>query len=163
MTGFDTAVNLILDHEGGYVNDPKDPGGETNYGISKRSYPNLNIRDLTKSQAKEIYRKDYWNKVRGDSLPFAVAVIAFDIAVNMGVNRAIQMLQKAANVKADGVFGPKTESALMALSSAYLAESLTTQRLQYYASLPTFGRFGGGWIRRSVETLVFALSMRAAA
>lgn len=159
MKSFDIAVNLILDHEGGYINHPRDPGGETNFGISKRAYPNLNIRDLTRDEAKTIYRRDYWNKVRGDSLPFPVATVLFDMAVNMGVKRAIEMLQRSANVKSDGVFGPKTESALSGLSSAYLVESLTTQRLQYYSSLPTFSRFGNGWIRRSIETLVFSLSM----
>lgn len=157
---FDLAVNLILDHEGVYVNDPKDPGGETNFGISKRAYPNEDIRNLTRQRAKDIYRRDYWNKVRGDYLPFPVAVILFDMAVNMGVKRSIQMLQRAASVKADGVLGPMTQHAISNLSSAYLCESLTTQRLQYYAALPTFTRFGNGWMRRSVETLVFALTSR---
>lgn len=155
---FDNAVTLILDHEGGYVNSPKDPGGETKYGISKRAYPNEDIKNLTKDRAKEIYRRDYWNKIRGDYLPFPVAVVVFDMAVNAGVGRAIKMLQKAANVKADGVIGPATEHAISCLSAAYLCENITTQRIQYYASLPTFGTFGNGWIRRSVETLVFALT-----
>lgn len=159
MDKFTTAVNLILDHEGGYSLDKLDPGGETKYGISKRAYPNEDISGMTKDRAKQIYRRDYWNKVRGDSLPFPVSMVLFDIAVNMGVKRSIEMLQRAASVKSDGVFGPATEAALAPLSSAYLAESLTTQRLQYYASLPTFSRFGNGWMRRSVETLVFALNM----
>lgn len=159
MSGeFDRAVNLILDHEGGYVNDPKDPGGETNFGISKRAYPNEDIRGLTKARAKEIYRKDYWNKIRGDTLPFAAAVVAFDIAVNMGIKKAVQFLQRTASVLDDGIFGDKTAAALSMLSSAHIAESLTVQRIHHYMALPNFHRFGVGWTRRSVETLTFALT-----
>src|ERR1044072_8557468 len=91
---FKSAVEIILAHEGGYSFDPRDPGGETNFGISKRQYPNLNIKDLTRERAKAIYFSDYWNKVRGDSLPFGVALVAFDYAVNAGVSTAIKALQR---------------------------------------------------------------------
>lgn len=154
---FERALNLILDHEGGYVNDPKDPGGETKYGISKRAYPHLNIRDLTKQQAGEIYRKDYWNKVRGDSIPPAVAIVAFDIAVNMGVSVAIKMLQGAVDETQDGIFGNRTLAGANNYASAYIVERMTIARIMRYTSLSTFGRFGTGWVRRSIETLVFAL------
>lgn len=156
---FTRALNLILDHEGGYVNDPKDPGGETKYGISKRAYPHLSIRDLTKEQAAAIYRKDYWNKVRGDSIHPAVAIVAFDIAVNMGVSVAIKMLQHAVDERQDGIFGDKTLAGIKGHASAYIVERMTTARILRYASLPTFNRFGSGWVRRSVETLVFALEL----
>jgi len=158
MSNFSTAVNLILDHEGGYVNDPKDPGGETKYGISKRAYPNINIKDLTKEQAKDIYKRDYWDKVRGDFLPFPVAVVAFDIAVNMGVKVAIKMMQGAVDTKQDGILGDKTIAAVQSNSSHYVVEKMTNGRIQYYSDLPTFPRFKSGWIRRSVETLVFSLT-----
>lgn len=158
MTPFDIAVNLILDHEGGYVNDPRDPGGETKYGISKRAYPNINIRDLTKEKAKEIYRRDYWDKIRGNSLPFSVAIVAFDMAVNMGVKTAIKMLQGSVDVKQDGILGDRTMAAVVANSSHYVVEKMTNGRLQYYADLPTFPIYKSGWIRRSIETLVFSLT-----
>lgn len=156
---FNRALNLILDHEGGYVNDPKDPGGETNFGISKRAYPHLNIRDLTKAQAAEIYRKDYWNKIRGDSIDPSVAIVAFDIAVNMGVSVAIKMLQYAVDERQDGIFGDKTFAGINCHASAFIVERMTTARIMRYASLSTFNRFGSGWIRRSVETLVFAMEI----
>lgn len=156
---FDVAVNLILDHEGGYVWDKADPGGETNWGISKRAYPNVDIKNLTKAEAKAIYKRDYWNKVRGDSIPFPVAVVAFDMAVNMGVSRSIKMLQSAVGTKQDGVFGDLTLASVMKESPSFIVERMTNSRIQYYADLPTFPRFKGGWIRRSVETLVFALTM----
>lgn len=156
---FKRALTLILDHEGGYVNDPKDPGGETKFGISKRAYPHLSIRDLKREQAAEIYRKDYWNKVRGDHIHPSVAVLAFDIAVNMGVSVAVKMLQYAVDEKQDGIFGDKTLDGLNCHSSAHIVERMTIARILRYTSLPTFNRFGAGWIRRSVETLVFALEM----
>lgn len=160
MSGaFKLALNLILDHEGGYVNDPKDAGGETKFGISKRAYPQLNIRDLTKEQAGEIYRRDYWNKVRGDSIHPAVAIVAFDIAVNMGVSVAIKMLQYAVDERQDGIFGDKTLAGINCHAAAFIVERMTTARVLRYTSLSGFARFGAGWVRRSIETLVFALEL----
>ena len=87
---FDRAIDFVLRHEGGYVNDPRDPGGETNFGISRRAYPTLDIKNLTKEQATGIYRKDYWDKVGGDILPWPWDLILFDTAVNQGVAWAIR-------------------------------------------------------------------------
>ena len=85
---FDLAFSLVIGHEGGYVNDPRDPGGETKFGISKKSYPNLNIRLLTLADAKRIYLRDYWNRLQLDRLPDAVRFDLFDAAVNSGLTTA---------------------------------------------------------------------------
>lgn len=91
---FAKALNFTLQWEGGYVNDPKDPGGETKYGISKRAYPYLDIKNLDKEQAAEIYLRDYWNACNCDSYEPALAVSIFDAAVNVGVGRVQKWLRE---------------------------------------------------------------------
>lgn len=150
---FDRAVSAVLAHEGGYVNDPKDPGGETKFGISKRAYPKLDIAGLTLPAAVAIYRRDYWDKIRADELPPDVAWVAFDTAVNMGTAQAVRLLQKAANVETDGVIGPKT---IEASKAPGVAARIAHLRADIYRSLPTFSRFGRGWIRRVEENLAAA-------
>lgn len=93
-TNFEKAIAFVLDIEGGYVNDPKDPGGETKYGISKRAYPALNIAELTESKAKEIYKADYWDKLHCDDVSSPLDMCAFDTAVNMGPSVASDMLKR---------------------------------------------------------------------
>ena len=99
MGDFDRAMEFILKHEGGYVNNPLDPGGETKYGISKRAYPALNIRDLTEGGAKEIYKIDYWEKAGCHRLSWPLSLIVMDTAVNMGVYRALRFLKETDNWK----------------------------------------------------------------
>ncbi len=152
---FDFALAVILKHEGGYVNHPSDPGGETNFGISKRAYPSLNIKTLTKEQAGEIYRRDYWDPIKGDSLPLMLSIFAFDTAVNMGVSRAAHMLQVAAGVTQDGVIGPKTLKACQKAPQAVL-ERMATLRIIRYTQLDKFDVFGRGWITRTVNVLLVA-------
>lgn len=94
---FERAVVFVLRHEGGYVNDPRDPGGETKYGISKRAYPHLDIKGLTEAEAKEIYRKDYWDKTGCGSLEWPLCFVHFDACVNLGVARATALKAKAFN------------------------------------------------------------------
>ena len=133
---------------GGYVQDPRDPGGETKYGISKRSYPRLDIRRLTREQAIEIYRRDFWAPMRCDQLSPMLAVAAFDCAVNQGKRAAKVMLQRALRVKADGVIGPMTlRAARRSDQRAVLADYMAYRALRY-AKLSTFPRFGRGWMRR---------------
>lgn len=95
---FALAVGFVLAHEGGYVHDPKDPGGETKYGISKRAWPKLDIRALTKAQAREIYHRSYWLRVGADRLPTGLDLAAFDTAVNCGVSIARSFLSATNNV-----------------------------------------------------------------
>src|SRR4051812_42260066 len=101
MVNFDVAFDRLINHEGNYVNNPADPGGETKFGISKRAYPNVDIKNLTRDQAKEIYRKDFWNVV-GDSVDAAIRFQVFDFAVNAGIQTAIRKLQDAVNMADDG-------------------------------------------------------------
>ncbi len=109
---WETAISFVLEQEGGYTLDPNDPGGETNFGISKKAYPTLDIKALTIDQAKEIYRRDYWNPCRCDNLPFSFAIATFDMAVNQGTGSAIKTLQETFGVTADGIIGPVTMEAI---------------------------------------------------
>lgn len=160
---FYDAVVLVFNHEGGYVNDPHDAGGETNFGISKRAYPHLNIKDLTREEAQKIYKDDYWNKIRGDSLPFPIALIAFDMAVNMGVKTAIKALQSVLGVRVDGIFGDRTMEAAHTCEVYYIAEQLTSARIYAYTQMESFKHYGRGWINRSVEMLANAIMLGARA
>ena len=153
---FEKAVQLILKHEGGYVNDPKDPGGETKFGICKRSYPNIDINNLTEADAKAIYRKDYWDMCLCDALPYPIALLVFDTAVNMGTQTAIKILQKVSSVKVDGIIGPVTINKVKWMSEIELASSYSAERISRYMAIPTFDRFGTGWLKRSFETAINA-------
>ncbi|WOB24740.1 MULTISPECIES: glycosyl hydrolase 108 family protein [Xanthomonas] len=156
MSQFDSLIDRVLAHEGGYVNDPRDPGGETQWGISKRQYPQLNIRSLTRAQAIEIYRRDYWQRVQGDKLPAAAAFQVMDAAVNHGVGTAIRWLQRAVGVADDGVIGPRTLAAVAVAPAADLVLLFNAERLEFYAKLSTFDAFGKGWTRRVAGNLRLA-------
>ncbi|AVU02496.1 hypothetical protein EBA05_08590 [Xanthomonas oryzae pv. oryzae] len=156
MSQFDSLIGRVLSHEGGYVNDPRDPGGETQWGISKRAYPELNIRALTRDQAIEIYRRDYWARVQGDKLPAAVAFQVLDAAVNHGVGTATRWLQRAVGVADDGVIGPSTLAAIVAVPAADLVLLFNAERLEFYAKLSNFDAFGKGWTRRVAGNLRLA-------
>lgn len=111
-SSWERAIAFVLDQEGGYTTDPADPGGETNFGISKKAYPTLDIKNLTVDQAKDIYHKDYWNPCRCDNLPFPIALAVFDMAVNQGVTTAIKAMQETFGATPDGVIGPMTLAAI---------------------------------------------------
>jgi lysozyme family protein len=153
---FDHAVTHVIEREGGYVNDPRDPGGETKYGISKRTFPDLDIAALTIPQARDIYRARYWQPIRGDELPGPVAFVMFDCAVNQGVSRAVRTAQAVVNEAQDGVLGPMTLHALRAVSPAAFVEQYQAERIMHYASLTTWRHYGRGWSRRA-----FAVAMEA--
>ena len=154
---FDKAIKVILKHEGGYVNHPSDPGGETNYGISKRAYPSLDIDKLSEHDAKVIYKEDYWDKIRGDDLPEGLSLVVFDMAVNAGIKRAIKLLQGILRVKKDGIIGPKTLGSIEGRDIKELIYLYSIERITYYTSLSTFNVFGKGWIKRVIGTLEEAL------
>ena len=154
---FDKAIKVILKHEGGYVNHPSDPGGETNYGISKRAYPSLDIAKLSEHDAKVIYKEDYWDKIRGDDLPEGLSLVIFDMAVNAGIKRAIKLLQGILRVKKDGIIGPKTLGSIEGRDIKELIYLYSIERITYYTSLSTFNVFGKGWIKRVIITLEEAL------
>lgn len=150
MNGFDEAVDFVLRHEGGYSNNPKDPGGETNFGISARAYPGLYLSGLTRDQAKEIYRRDFWDKLPA-GLPDRLSAVVFDCAVNCGLSRATRLLQKAMGVDADGIWGLKSQAAVARLGEAECISRFATERILFYAGLKEFPVFGKGWVKRVVE------------
>jgi lysozyme family protein len=150
---FDKAFQVVVGLEGGYVNHPNDPGGETKFGITKKSYPNLNIQNLTIDQAKEIYKRDFWDKIYGDYLPYKIGLLAFDAAVNHGVRSAIKILQKTLGTTDDGIFGDDTYTELINSDPDKFSKSFVSKRLDFYSSLSTWPSFGKGWTRRMATML----------
>lgn len=150
---FDTAFDRLLGHEGGYTNDPNDPGGETNWGISKREYPSLDIKKLTREQAKAIYLRDFWNKINADKLPNGIVFQLFDFATNSGVQTAIRYFQRALGVADDGVIGPVTSHAMLVTSETDMIMQLNAERLDYMTKLVTWPKFGRGWAKRIAQNL----------
>jgi lysozyme family protein len=153
---FDLAFDRLMGNEGGYVNNPADPGGETNWGIAKRSYPDIDIASLTREQAKAVYQRDFWIRGQMDKLPPAVAFQAFDIAVNCGIETAIRMLQRAVGVAEDGHIGPVTLAAVAAKPLGDVLMLVVAERLDFYAKLTRFDTFGRGWTRRCAKDLRYA-------
>lgn len=145
----------LLAREGGYVNDPDDPGGETKFGISKRAYPQENIASLTRERAKAIYQEDYWREPGINLLPPPLDEQVMDIAVNCGPTRAIIMLQAILDVKTDGKLGPKTLAALKGKDLEQINDELVNYRKAYYSLLvkkkPSLSKFLKGWNRRAEE------------
>lgn len=150
---FDQAFERLLGHEGGYVNDPRDPGGETNWGISKRAYPDVDIKALTQDQAKAIYRRDYWAPVRADELPDSVRFDVFDAAVNSGTTQSAKWLQRAAGAQPDGVIGAQTVAAARS-AGPLLATHFNGYRLQFYTDSGNWPTYGKGWARRVASNLL---------
>jgi lysozyme family protein len=152
-TWFDQCFDKLISHEGGYVNDPRDPGGETKFGISKRAYPQVDIKNLTLGAAKEIYKRDYWDRAQCDKLPPSVAYVLFDAAVNSGIGQAIRFLQRAINVADDGVIGPMTIAAVSRLDAESICARYIGQRLDFMTKLTTWDVYGKGWARRLADQL----------
>lgn len=159
MTRFGECVEIVLKQEGVYSNDSRDPGGETRYGISKRAYPDLGIATLTLEQARVIYYRDYWQRIKGDSLPPALALLVFDMAVNAGVSAASRLLQAQVGVTVDGGIGPETLAAVDAHYSGRDLRYYTSRRIQYYTRLSGWKAFGDGWTLRSLSVYQQALGM----
>lgn len=125
-------------------------------GISKRSYPHLNIKDLTRQDAIAIYQRDFWQRVQGDKLPVPLVFQALDAAVNHGIGNAVRWMQRAAGVADDGVIGPVTLAAVARQEPADLVLNFNAERLEFYAKLQTFDHYGRGWTRRVAKNLRFA-------
>lgn len=153
---FDIAFDRLMGHEGGYVNNPADPGGETNWGIAKRSYPDIDIKNLTRDQAKAIYLRDFWQRGQMDGFDGAISFQTFDIAVNSGIETAIRLLQRAAGVADDGHIGPVTMAAIHSKSVTDMLMLLNAERLDFYRKLSTFPTFGKGWVGRVANNLRYA-------
>ena len=153
---FEEIIDKVIEHEGGYVNDPDDPGGETNYGIAKKSNPDVDIKNLTIDGAKKIYLEKYWVPNKVDKVPSQLKYIYYDMCVNMGRSNSVKVLQSAANQKGaniavDGGIGPNTLKAIDNLETV----RARAFRVKYYADLcsakPTLLKYYYGWFRRSLE------------
>ena len=164
---YDKCLETILHHEGGYVNHPKDPGGETNLGVTKRVYEEWggtkDMKDLTVDDVAPIYKKNYWDKMKGDDLPSGLDLCVFDFGVNAGPGRAAKYLQIMIGTVADGGIGPNTLKKLNDYVEEHGIEdtikNYQSDRQKYYESLSTFDTFGKGWTRRVDETTELALEM----
>lgn len=154
---FEKAVEIVLRQEGGYIFDSNDPGGETNFGISKRQFPDLNIKDLTRDEATAIYKKEYWDGVKALLLPPRLRLCVFDCAVNQGVTRAIRILQGSIGVKQDGIIGPETFEAARLYGDREALSNMLQLRLNHYVSLPQWPRYGAGWMRRLLLVTIESL------
>jgi lysozyme family protein len=152
-SNFLVLINRVLGHEGGYVNNPKDPGGETNWGISKRSYPNVSIKELTRNQAIAIYYRDFWLKAHCEEFSDGSAYQLLDSAVNSGINQSIRFMQRALGVADDGVYGPVTLEAMRKTSETDFIMLFIAERLEFMTKLKGWDSFGRGWARRIAQNL----------
>jgi lysozyme family protein len=156
MMNFGQSFEALIGHEGGFVDHPADPGGETNFGISKRAYPNEDIVGMTLERAKQIYHRDYWSAAGCESVPDALKFQLFDMAVNSGAQASIKTLQLAACTQADGVIGSQTLMAVQSMPAARLVARFNGHRLQLMVRLPTWPTFGRGWAGRIAANLLEA-------
>jgi lysozyme family protein len=168
MTTFDRAFDYVIGREGVFDDDPGDDGnwtgggfqkGElrgTKYGISAKAYPTLDIKRITLEQAKEIYRKDYWQATFCDQWQGGLALAVFDAAVNQGRRRAIQCLQRAAGVNDDGKVGPHTRLAVARLDADTAIEYFQAERIFEYMRANRWESFKRGWMRRVIGTAITA-------
>lgn len=170
-SAFAFALAEVLKNEGGFVNHPKDPGGATNLGVTKATYEawikkKVTIEDmkkLTVEKVTPIYKKKYWDVVKGDDLPKGLDLSVFDFGVNAGPARAAKMLQRMVGTKDDGKIGPATLKAvneyINKYSLSYAIKTYANARREYYRSLSTFNTFGRGWLRRVDEVERRALTL----
>lgn len=151
---FDVAIDRLLGNEGGYTTGEGDPGGETKWGISKRSYPDLDIQNLTREAAIEIYRRDFWTPLNEASLPDLIGFQVLDFAVNSGCHTAAQYLQRAVGAKEDGAIGDGTLELAKAMPPAVLLITYVALRLSYMTNLKNWPTAGAGWARRISNDLL---------
>jgi lysozyme family protein len=161
----------VLGSEGGFQNDPQDKGNwtgcavnkgkniGTNWGISGCAYPDLDIKNLKQEDAEEIYHRDYWTKVWGDSLPWGVDLCTFDGGVNSGVSRGVKWLQQAVGTAQDGVMGPDTMAATLDAYDHQTVDAMCEARLAYLKTLSTWPNYGKGWSNRVADVRKTAHAM----
>ncbi|WP_374834623.1 glycoside hydrolase family 108 protein [Paenochrobactrum pullorum] len=163
------ALDLMFGHEGGYVNNPSDPGGPTKYGITHktlaahrgiRSVSAAQVQALTKTEAAEIYRRSYWTQAGGDLLPVGIDYMAFDYGVNSGPAQAIKSLQRVVGSTIDGIVGGQTVSAVHSYKGDLIA-AYGAERLRFMRSLKTWSSFGKGWEKRVNDVQANARKMIA--
>ena len=151
MANFRRALEITLKHEGG---ETVDTGGYTKWGISQKAYPGLDIKHMTRSQMEAIYKRDYWNKIKGDQITDQnAAAVLFDYAVNAGVGAAVKAAQTVLGVAVDGGLGPQTLAAINRAGAGF-AGRLTKYRVSFYTRLATsnpakYGKYLAGWLKRA--------------
>lgn len=164
---FSTVMEHVLAFEGGYSDHPEDPGGATKYGITQatlaawrgHSVTKAEVKTLKVEEAHEIYRMQYWEKIRGDELPGGVDLCVMDCCVNQGQGSAVRLLQTTVGTVVDGIFGPKTLAAVMAMNRRRLILEFQAQRMNAYGRLTSFRTFGLGWSRRLTGTVAAGLDL----
>lgn len=164
---FDKALAAVLKHEGGYVNNPKDPGGMTNLGCTKAVWEEYcghlvdekTMGTLTPTDVGPLYKRKYWDKIKGDDLPSGVDYVVFDAAINSGAGRATKWLQACVGVEPDGGIGPKTMAAVQVFNSEQLIKDYSKRRLSFLSDLSTWETFGRGWARRVNEVEAVGLKL----
>jgi lysozyme family protein len=166
---FNEALQLVLKHEGGFVNHPADPGGMTNLGVTKKvweayighSVGEIEMRALTPEKVAPLYKKMYWDRCMCDDLPSGVDYAVFDFAVNAGVGRSSRVLQGAVGAVQDGVIGVNTIEKAKAMPAQELLNKFSEAKETFYRSLPTFSTFGKGWLSRVASVQIEATHMIA--
>jgi hypothetical protein len=164
---WDNCFAMVLKHEGGFVNHPKDPGGMTNLGVTKKNWEaylgrevtEVEMRALTPNDVKPFYKKNYWDKIKADDLPSGVDYAAYDLAVNSGTGRAAKYLQQIAGVTADGVIGPKSLEAVQKCDAEDTVDEICNMRMDFLKGLGTFETFGKGWTIRVNDVRAKATEM----
>jgi lysozyme family protein len=165
---FSRALTITLAHECGWSNHPQDPGGATMRGVTQRVYDafrdrqgltRATVRNITRAELETIYRRQYWDAVRGDDLPAGVDLAVFDFAVNSGTARAIRYLQRVLGARQDGHLGEATLAAAAARDAVGLVRALCDARMTFLRGLRTFGTFGRGWTRRVDDIRAKAIQM----
>lgn len=153
---FDQSFERLIGHEGGLVDHPDDPGGQTKFGISQRSYPGEDIRNMSLERAKAIYLRDYWGPAGCDALPEAAKFQAFDMAVNSGITTTAKTIQRAVGAVPDGVLGPATLLAIQSMPAPRFVARFNGQRLAFMAGLSNWPSFSRGWALRIADNLMEA-------
>ena len=164
---WDACFAMVLKHEGGFVNHPRDPGGMTNLGVTRTNWElylghdvtEADMRALTPEMVKPFYKKNYWDRIRGDELPSGVDYAAYDLAVNSGTGRAAKYLQQIAGVTADGVIGPQSLKAIQKCDAEDVVDEICNMRMTFLKSLNTFDTFGKGWTTRVNDVKAKATEM----
>lgn len=163
-SNFETSTGWALIHEGGYVNNPKDPGGATNKGVTQETYDGYrdrmskqrqSVRSITMTEVMSIYKTQYWDRIFGDALPAGLDYAMYDFSINSGPSRAVKFLQEILGVKVDGVMGNITLGAIQRHDDiSGLIQELCLKRLNWMKRLSTFKTFGKGWTRRVMGDIV---------
>jgi len=167
VANFNTIMDHVFREEGGFADHPADPGGATNMGITHitlaeyRGKPvtKADVRNLTRAEAREIYRRRYWNVIRGDDLPSGIDLVMMDGSVNSGVGRGPKWVQAALGVTQDGKVGPATIAAANKANAAVVINAACEARMKFLRGLKTFPTFGKGWTTRVERVRKEALAL----